>query len=290
MSGPTISVHINEIRRSLPAGTDLALVKRRYKSDADVLVVNGFPADESCVLEDGDRIVLIRRGEKPSLRELEALLTARHSPGVHSRLKKAAVGIAGLGGLGSSVAIALARTGVGTLVLADFDLVEPSNLNRQQYFLEHLGAVKTEALSGLLSRINPYVQVRSHQGTLNPDNIPQIFRDCEVLVECFDRAEEKVMILETAAEKLPDTFLIAASGLAGYGRSNAIRTFRLGERIFLVGDLVSAARFGHGLMAPRVGIAAHHQANLVVALLMDPELASAEALEIAEDGGGTSKE
>jgi sulfur carrier protein ThiS adenylyltransferase len=289
MSGPSISVYVNEICRSLPLGSDLATVKRRFKPDADVLVVNGYPADESHLLKDGDRVVLIKRGERPSSQELEALLTARHSPGVHTKLKNAAVGIAGLGGLGSSVAIALARTGVGTLVLADFDVVEPSNLNRQQYFLEHLGAIKTEALAGLLSRINPYVQVRSHQGTLDPGNIPQIFRECDVLVECFDRAEEKAMILETVAEKLPETFLIVASGLAGFGRSNAIRTFRIGERIFMVGDLVSAAKIGSGLMAPRVGIAAHHQANLVVALLMDPERASAEALEIPEDTNGAAE-
>ncbi len=286
MSGPSIVVFVNEISRSLPAGTDLESARQRFKPDADVLVVNGYPAAGSTVLEEGDRVVLIRRGERPSSEELEALLMARHSPGVHSKLKKAVVGIAGLGGLGSAVAIALARTGVGTLVLADFDVVEPSNLNRQQYFLEHLGAVKVDALSGLLARINPYVKVKTRREALNPDNIPQIFRDCDVLVECFDRAEEKAMLLETAAERLPETFLIAASGLAGYGESNAIRTFRIGERIFLVGDLVSAAQIGRGLMAPRVGIAAHHQANLVVALLMDPERAASETLEIPEDTGG----
>ena len=280
MTGSDISIRVNERPLSLPAGTTLAVLRDRVKPSADVLVVNGYPEDDSYVLKNGDTVALIKRGEEPSRDELESLMASRHSPGVHARLKKAVVGVAGLGGLGSAVATALARTGVGTLILADFDVVEPSNLNRQQYFIEHLGMPKTEALAGLLSGINPYTRAVAHQVQLDPANIPDIFRDAQVIVECFDRAEEKVMLLETAADRLPEAYLIAASGLAGYGESNRIRTFRIGERIFLVGDMVSAAEPGRGLMAPRVGIAAHHQANLVVSLVMDPEKAFLEAEEL----------
>jgi sulfur carrier protein ThiS adenylyltransferase len=182
-----------------------------------------------------------------------------------------------LGGLGSAVAVALARTAVGSLILADFDVVEPSNLNRQQYFLDHLGQAKTEAMEGILSRINPHLRIVTHPVRLEPGNIPEIFRDADVIVECFDRAEDKAMMLETVDEALPGSYLIAASGVAGYGDSNRIRTFHLGGgRLFLVGDLSSAAEPGRGLMAPRVGIAALHQANLSVSLLMDPNKALEE--------------
>ena len=216
-------------------------------------------------------VVLIRRGEIPKADELEALMVARHTPGVHERMKASVVGIAGLGGLGSAVAIALARIGIGTLILADFDLVEPSNLNRQHYLIEHIGAAKTDAIARILANINPYIQVITHKVVLDRNNIPELFQPADAIVECFDRAEAKAMIIQTVAEFMPETYVIGASGLAGYGDSNSIQTMRLGEKIFIVGDLVKAAEPGRGLMAPRVGIAAHHQANLVVTLLMEPE-------------------
>ena len=269
--GDTITVAVNEQRQSVPSGITLGELCNRVKPGADVLVVNGFPGNPDTRLKEGDRVVFIKRGEVPKPDELEALMVARHTPGVHSRMKEATVGIAGLGGLGSSATIALARVGIGTLILADFDLVEPSNLNRQHYAIEHLGLAKTDAMAKILANINPYTQVITHKVLLNRDNIPLIFQDADVLVECLDRAEAKAMFIQAAAEFLPDTYLIGASGLAGYGDNNSIQTRKLGEKIFMVGDLVKAAEPGRGLMAPRVGIAAHHQANLVVSLLMDPE-------------------
>jgi sulfur carrier protein ThiS adenylyltransferase len=169
------------------------------------------------------------------------------------------------------VAISLARTGMGRLILADYDVVEPSNLNRQQYLIKHLGLAKTEALRELLAEINPYVEVTTVKLKLDPQNIPGVFRPADIIVECFDDAMAKSMLLGSVRESLPQTYLILASGLAGYGDSNSIRTWRMGERTFVVGDLKSPAEPGHGLMAPRVGIAAHHQANLVISLLMSPE-------------------
>jgi len=280
MTSFDISVRINDRILTITPGSSLREVRDRVKPTADVLVVNGFPAVESYVLQDGDKVALIERGKVPSQHELEALMVARHTPGVHTRLKRSVVGVAGLGGLGSAVATALARTGVGTLILVDFDVVEPSNLNRQQYFLDDLGKSKTEAMSAILAGINPYTRIVSHQMRLDQANTPSVFQDAAVIVECLDRAEEKVMLLEAVADRLPETYFIAASGLAGYGESNRIRTFRIGERIFLVGDLVRAAEPGQGLMAPRVGIAAHHQANLVISLLMNPAQASQEAEDL----------
>jgi sulfur carrier protein ThiS adenylyltransferase len=176
-----------------------------------------------------------------------------------------------LGGLGSNVAIALVRMGIGTLILADFDVVEPSNLNRQQYSFEHIGAFKIDAMAQILLSINPYLKVLNHKILLNGDNIPQVFQKADIVVECLDQAEAKAMFIQTVLEFLPETYIIGASGLAGYGASNSIQSHKLGDRFFMVGDLVTPAEPGRGLMAPRVGIAAHHQANLVVSLIVDGE-------------------
>lgn len=282
MTGRTVTALINERWQTFPQGTTLAQLARDILPAANVLVVNGFPEDQAYVVQDGDRIVLIQKGKAPSDQELETFLVARHSPGVHERVRKAAVGIAGLGGLGSAVAISLARTGIGRLILADHDVVEPSNLNRQQYLIKHLGMAKTEALRELLAQINPYVDVTTVKLKLDPQNIPRIFRSADVIVECFDDALAKSMLLGSVREALPQAYLVLASGLAGYGDSNSIRTWRMGERTFVVGDLKSPAGPGRGLMAPRVGIAAHHQANLVVSLLMSPERTWDETEDLLE--------
>jgi sulfur carrier protein ThiS adenylyltransferase len=277
-----LSILINEKPHTFPGPVSLAQLKQSFKPDADVYIVNGFPAEEELTLSEGDHVVLIKRGEVPSRADLDALMAARHSPGVHERMQQAAVGIAGLGGLGSSVAIALARMGIGTLILVDFDVVEPSNLNRQQYYIEHLGLQKTEAMRQILNSVNPHVEVVLHPLVLERSNLAAVFQDVDIIVECFDRADQKVMLLEAVDELLPDVYYVGASGLAGYGESNAIQSRSLGERIFLVGDLVTAAEPGQGLMAPRVGIAAHHQANLVVSLIMDPHKTAAELEDILD--------
>ena len=274
MTGSMINVQINEQNRSVPDGLTVGSLRDQERPGADVLVVNGFPCGPDTEVKEGDQVVFIRRGETPKEEELESLMVARHTPGVHSRMKGSAVGVAGLGGLGSNVAVALVRMGIGTLILADFDLVEPSNLNRQQYSIEHIGMPKTDAMTQILLDINPYTRVITHDVSLDRNNIPQIFQNVDVIVECLDRAEAKAMFIQTVLELLPETYIIGASGLAGYGDSNNIQSIRLGEKIIMVGDLVTPAEPGRGLMAPRVGIAAHHQANLVVSLLMDSEKAA----------------
>ncbi len=277
-----IKILVNEHSQSVPDNTTVRKLRDQEKPDADVIVVNGYPCIEDYILKEGDQVVLIRKGEIPQMAELEALMVARHSPGVHERVKRATVGIAGLGGLGSAVSIALARMGIGTLILVDFDVVEPSNLNRQQYSIDQIGMPKTQALSKILASINPFMKIVIHKIELNRNNIPKVFNTANVIVECFDRAEEKVMILESAAESLPKAYVVGASGLAGYGDSNSIKTWRLGNRVFIVGDMIKAAGPSLGLMAPRVGIAAHHQANLVVSLLVDPDGAISKIPDMIE--------
>lgn len=262
-----MKVQLNEREIEVEAGTTLLELRDREKPDADVLVYNGAVVAEDTALTEDDRVTLIRRGEVPAAEELEALMVARHTPGVHEMVKEAAVGIAGLGGLGSAVAVALARVGVGRLVLADFDVVEPSNLNRQQYFTDQLGMTKTEALKANLKRINPYVQYEAHCIRVTPENIQELFGGVDVMVEAFDRADQKAMLLQS----FRGAPVVAASGLAGHGPGETIGVRRMGEQAYIVGDLETGAVPGCGLMAPRVGIAAHMQANIVLRILLGEE-------------------
>lgn len=264
-------IQLNEQSIEIADATTLYALRDQRKPEADVLIVNGFPTSSDQALAEGDRVALIRRGEIPPPEELEALMAARHTPGVHEQLKRATVGIAGCGGLGSAVAVALARVGVGRLVLADFDLIEPSNLNRQQFFVDQIGMPKVDALKANLGRINPYVKVAVFCGRLDRENLPQVFSMADLLIEAFDAADQKALLVETWRSHFPDKPLIAASGLAGFGPSNTVTTRRVGRNFYLVGDGASAARPGEGLMAPRVGIAAHHQANAALRLLLGEE-------------------
>jgi sulfur carrier protein ThiS adenylyltransferase len=263
-----MQIWINEQRHDVPPDASLFGVRDQFRPQADVMIVNGFPETADLPLTENDRVVLIRRGETPSAEEFDALLTARHTPGVHERLKLACVGIAGAGGLGSPIAAALARSGIGKLVVADYDVVEPSNLNRQMYFIDQIGLPKVEALAATLARINPGVTVVTHIVRLTRDNIATLFAEVDVMVEALDDARAKAMLTETFMSHFPGKPLVAASGVAGAGSANTIVTRRTIGNLYLVGDGETAAAPGTGLMAPRVGVAAHHQANAVVQLLL----------------------
>lgn len=266
-----MKIRINENTVSIAEGLTLREVAGQYKPDADILILNGFPAEPESLLQEGDELFLIRRGEQPDANELEFLMVSRHTPGVHTRLKQACVGIAGVGGLGSAVAVALARIGVGHLIMADFDIVEPSNLNRQQFFVDQIGQLKVYALADTLRRINPYITIEPHAVRLDPVNLPAVFASCSVVIEAFDLAEMKAMLVDAVLEQLPETTVVAASGVAGYGSNNSITTRRIASRLYLVGDGCSEAAPGNGLMAPRVAIAAGHQANQAVRLILGEE-------------------
>ncbi|QEK10994.1 sulfur carrier protein ThiS adenylyltransferase ThiF [Crassaminicella thermophila] len=244
-------------------------VRDFVKKDADIVVLNGFIIKEDVPLKENDWLTLIIRGEIPNEDELESLLVARHTPGVHEKVKKACIGIAGLGGLGSNVAVSLARLGIGKLVLVDFDVVEPSNLNRQQYFIKHIGMKKTEALKDVLKNINPFVEVQSKDLYLDENNIVDCFKDVDMIVEAFDDPKCKATLVNTVLSKLPDKYIIAASGMAGYFSNNTIKTKRILNRLYMVGDYTSEAKPGCGLMAPRVAIAANHQANTVLRIILN---------------------
>ena len=266
-----IRLKINEKEVIVSSEKTLWHLKAEIQPTANLVIYNGFPVTSDCLLEEGDEIVLIKKGEVPSSEEFECLMMSRHTPGVHQKIRKSVVGIAGVGGLGSAVAIALARIGIGTLILVDFDIVEPSNLNRQQYFVDQIGMSKVEALRDTLSKINPYVNLEIAQEKIIPTNVERLFGNAQVVVEAFDRADQKAMLINAISQRMPETYIVAASGVAGYEGNNEIQTTRFSSRIFIVGDQKTAARPGVGLMAPRVGIAAHHQANLVLRILLGEE-------------------
>jgi sulfur carrier protein ThiS adenylyltransferase len=182
-------------------------------------------------------------------------------------LRRGTVGIAGAGGLGSNVAVSLARAGVGRLVIADFDKVEASNLNRQQYFVDQVGRPKVEALREILAKVNPFSVYEMHDLKITRANAARIFGSVDVLVEAFDRAEAKEMLIETCLARLPGRPIVAASGLAGYGRNHKLHTRRMG-RLYICGDEESQPQEGITPMAPRVALVANMQANLVVELLV----------------------
>lgn len=237
-------------------------------TDEDLIILNGFATGEDKELKEGDKVVLIKKGRMPKESELEELMMARHTPGVFEKLKRAKVGIAGVGGLGSNIAISLARMGVGTIYIVDFDVVEPSNLNRQQYYVEDIGKLKVEALKDGLSRINPFLKVVAIPKKIDEDNIGEIFKDVDIVIEAFDNPTYKAMISNYVLTKMKDKFLISASGMAGYFSSNSITTKKIRDKFYLCGDLENEAKEGSGLMAPRVAICANHMANMAVRILV----------------------
>jgi len=203
-------------------------------------------------------------------------LMERNMPPVFYELKNAIIGIAGLGGLGSNVAVALTRLGAGKLIIADFDVVEQGNLTRQHYFIDQIGQPKVTATVENLSRINPNTEVETHKVRLTPQNITQVFAEADVVAECFDLAEQKQMLVETVLTRMKKVIVVSVSGLAGYGNSNAIKTRRISKRHILVGDGATAARPGTRLTASRVGIAAYHQANAIAEVIIN-EMHKAES-------------
>lgn len=186
---------------------------------------------------------------------------------IRKHLKNKSVGIAGCGGLGSNCAAALARAGVGTLVIADFDVIVESNLNRQYFFYDQIGMLKVFALKSLLERINPRIRVHAFDLRLCPSDVVEIFSGCDVIVEAFDKAEMKHMIIDAVSNHLPGKPLVVGVGMAGWGDSNSIRTRHSGNLV-ICGDEMNEVSEMNPPVAPRVGIVANMQANAVMELLL----------------------
>ncbi len=204
----------------------------------------------------------------PDKSEIDNVLSMRHTQEVFEKLKNARVAVAGLGGLGSNIVLMLARAGVGTLHLIDFDEVDLSNLNRQQYFICHLGMYKTDAIKDEISRINPYINVITECVKVTDENIDTLFKDDNIICEAFDNPDCKAMLVNRILETRKDAYIVAASGMAGTEKSNTIITRKITDRFYLCGDETSGAVMGNGLMSPRVTICAAHQANAILRLIL----------------------
>lgn len=262
-----MTLWVNGKKEHVKEGLLLLEAKRRFAPKSDVTILDGFQTEENLPLHENAQLTFLKKGALPSREELEHMLCARHSPAVHEKIKKAVVGIAGLGGLGSNIAELLCRTGVGKLVLVDFDVVEPSNLNRQNYRICHLGMAKTDALREQLCEMNPYVELETHMVRVEETNVAALFGNCHVLCEAFDRPQAKAMLVTTALEQLPKLPVVASSGMAGLQSANQIFTQKRMKNLYLCGDGETAAAPGQGLMAPRVSVCAGHQANMALRLL-----------------------
>ena len=186
-------------------------------------------------------------------------------------LQHKTVGIAGAGGLGSNCAVALARVGTGTLIIADFDVVSESNLNRQYFFYDQIGKPKADALKENIHRINPAVTVLAHKICLTKENIPVLFRDCDIIVEAFDQADQKEMLIETVLTEFPEKPLIIGLGMAGWGKNDMIHCRKV-DNMFICGDEVSEIAPDLPPVAPRVGMVANMQANVVLDLLLKQKI------------------
>ena len=203
----------------------------------------------------------------PTKEEWIKALTERHGKELHKVFSSATVAICGLGGLGSNIAMALVRAGIGKLILIDFDRVDITNLHRQQYKATQIGMHKTNALADNLREIAPYIELETHTERITEDNAITLLKGADIICEAFDDAECKAMLTNTVLSELPDKYLVAASGMAGMDVTNSIKTRRITSRFYLCGDETSEVSNGIGLVAPRVALCAAHQAHTVLRIL-----------------------
>ena len=203
----------------------------------------------------------------PSKKEWADALIDRHGTTLYERFSSATVAICGLGGLGSNIAIALARAGIGKLLLIDFDRVDITNLHRQQYKANQIGLYKADALAENLLEIAPYMEIQTVTAKITEENITDLLKDADIICEAFDNAESKAMLVNGVLEQLPHCYLVAASGMAGMDTPNTIKTRKVMKRFYLCGDEVSDVADSIGLVAPRVMLCAAHQAHTVLRIL-----------------------
>ena len=203
----------------------------------------------------------------PSREVMREALNIRHGEDLQNKISAARVAVCGLGGLGSNIAIALARAGVGHLHLIDFDRVDLTNLNRQQYAVGQLGQYKTDALRETLSLVSPYCDVTCDTIQVTEETLPDLLKTEDYICEAFDRAEAKAMLVSGVLGHFPEKYLVAGSGLAGLGSANTIQTRRVSQRFYLCGDGTSDSSVGLGLVASRVLVCAAHEANMILRLI-----------------------
>ena len=205
----------------------------------------------------------------PTKEEWYRALSERHGEKTQKSFESATVAICGLGGLGSNIAFSLARAGIGKLILIDFDSVDVTNLHRQQYKANQIGMSKTEALKDNLLEIATYVTIETHSVRISENNAEALLKKADIICEAFDDAECKAMLVNLVTERMPEKYLVAASGMAGMGSANTIQTRRISKRFYLCGDGASDVSEAGSLVASRVMLCAAHQAHTVLRILTE---------------------
>ena len=208
----------------------------------------------------------------PSREEFRRALVQKQGEEIVQKLEQATVAVCGLGGLGSNVAINLARAGIKKLVLVDFDCVDMTNLQRQQYKASQVGTPKTDALVDNLKEIAPYVELEAYNEKITEANVGKFVKEANVVCEAFDNPETKSMLVNEVLEKYPQKYLVAASGMAGTDSATSITTRKISKRFYLCGDGKSDVTQGLALLAPRVQICAAHQALTIIRILSGLEV------------------
>lgn len=203
----------------------------------------------------------------PTREEMRKAMEERHGKELQDRISSTTVAICGLGGLGSNIAVALVRAGIGRLILIDFDRVDVTNLHRQQYKADQVGVFKTEALVENLKEISPYIELEAHTVRVTEENVAELLKEADIVCEAFDVAESKAMLTNVILETMPRKYLVAASGMAGLGSANSIRTRKVMKHFYLCGDGVSDVAEAIGLVSPRVMLCAAHQAHMVLRII-----------------------
>lgn len=205
----------------------------------------------------------------PTKQEWYIALCERHGEDIQRNFISSTVAICGLGGLGSNIAVALARAGVGKLILIDFDKVDITNLHRQQYKANQIGMNKTDALANNLREIAPYIKVETHTVCITENNAEQLLERADIICEAFDDAQCKAMLTNLILEKMPSKYLIVSSGMAGMGSANTIKTRRVSKKLYICGDEVSDVNIEGSLVSSRVMICAAHQAHTTLRILAE---------------------
>lgn len=205
----------------------------------------------------------------PTQEEMRKALDERHGKALQDKLERATVAICGLGGLGSNIAISLARAGIGELILIDFDQVDITNLHRQQYKASQIGRYKTDALAENLREIAPYVKLTTHTQKISEKNYAELLSQADVICEAFDDAGAKAMLVNGVLETMPEKYLVSASGMAGLGPANTIKTRKITKHFYLCGDGISDVTDGMGLVSSRVMLCAAHEAHAVLRILAE---------------------
>lgn len=268
----SIIVKVSENKRLIELLEDLTEINDELTNEFNFFVNGKAINDINFELKKNDEVCICKKNSLPTKEIISKMMSSRLTKEVYEKIINGKVMVLGLGGLGFNIALSLARTSVGKLILIDFDTVDFTNLNRQNYFLKHVGKLKTESLKEQINEINPHVDVETINLKIDSKNIDDLLERCEdeqiILCEAFDKPELKEMIFNKVAFTYENIKLVMGSGMAGYLSSNSIKTKRVLNRIYICGDETSDSSTLNGLISPRVTLCAMHEANMILRLIL----------------------